>query len=665
VPEHPAWRDGRSRVAIRNVAPEIDGGRFPAKRVVGEQVEVTADIYTDGHDAVGAVVRYRTADSDEWTETWMQGQLNDRWTGSFTVEELGGHVFTVQAWVDHFGTWRRDLVKRDDAGAVTQLDLAAGAQHIAGFADQTAGRDAKRLRELAEQLSDEDASLTSRIEIALDDELEELARRHDPRRFASTYERELDVRVEREAARFSTWYEFFPRSTGPKGQHGTFQTAQDVLPYVAELGFDTVYLPPIHPIGSAHRKGKDNTLDAGPDDVGSPWAIGSPEGGHTAVHPDLGTIEDFDAFVTAAREHGLEVALDVAIQCAPDHPWVAEHPDWFRTRPDGSIQYAENPPKRYQDIYPLDFESDDWESLWRAVRDVFLFWLDHGVRTFRVDNPHTKAFPFWEWCISQVHGQHPDAIFLSEAFTRPKVMYELAKRGFSQGYTYFTWRVHKWELQEYFTELTSPPVVDHFRPSAWPNTPDILPEHLQYGGRPIHVQRLILAATLCANYGLYGPAFELMESRATMPGKEEYAASEKYELKDWDLAAPASLREVIARINRIRLRHPALQQDRTLRFHPTDNDALLAYTKSQREDLVLVVVNLDPHWKQAGMVHLDVQALGLDPDEGYLVHDEFGAAHYLWRGISNYVELDPHTAPAHVFSIRPHVRTERDFPSFA
>ena len=491
--------------------------------------------------------------------------------------------------------------------------------------------------------------------------------RYPDRRLSTTYDKQLLVVVDREKARFGTWYEMFPRSCSAEpGRHGTFADAEERLKYVAGMDFDVIYLPPIHPIGHTHRKGKNNTPRPEPHDPGSPWAIGSEEGGHKAVHPQLGTIEDFEHFVARAGEHGMEVALDLAYQCSPDHPFVKEHPEWFRHRPDGTIQYAENPPKKYEDIYPLDFETETWPELWEELKSIVLFWIGHGVRIFRVDNPHTKPFRFWEWLIEAVKAEHPDVIFLAEAFTRPKVMYRLAKLGFTQSYTYFAWRTAKWELEQYFTELTKSGVAQFFRPNLWPNTPDILTEQLQTGGRPAFMQRLVLAATLGASYGIYGPAFELQESQPLEEGSEEYLDSEKYEIRDWELERPESLADFIGRVNRIRKENPALQSDRSLCFHRIDNDELIAYSKctEDRANVVLTVVNLNPRLTQEGWLELDLDPIGVDPDQSFQVHDLLTEARHVWQGSRNFVRLDPSVFPAHVFRIRARVRTEHDFESF-
>ncbi len=657
------------RVIIADVTPQVVGGRFPAKRVVGEPVVVEADVLTDGHDRVAAVVRHRPVGTSAWTDVPMVPLGHDRFAATFVIDELGRHEFVVQGWVDHVVTWRSDLVKRLAAESATSVDLVIGADLLDDMAaaDELDAADAAALSEAAGVLRDEDRPLDDRADAALDEDLAALVARVDPRRNATTLDAPLPLQVDRARARTSTWYEVFPRSTSLEpGRHGTLRDVEGWLPYIADMGFDVLYLPPIHPIGETARKGPNNAEVAGPDDVGSPWAIGSADGGHRAIHPELGTFDDFDHLQEACAEHGLELAMDIAFQCSPDHPYVSEHPEWFRHRPDGTIQYAENPPKKYQDIVPFDFECEAYESLWAELRDVILFWVERGVRIFRVDNPHTKALPFWEWCIDQVLQQAPDAIFLAEAFTRPKLMYALAQRGFTQSYTYFAWRHRKWEIEQYWNELTSEPVVDFFRPNAWPNTPDILTEYLQYNGRPAFIQRLVLAATLCASYGIYGPTFELQEHAAREPGSEEYLDSEKYQVREWDVDQDHSLRDLIALVNRIRREHPALQQDRTLQFHHVDNEELVAYSKTSDdgEDVVLVIANLDPHGTRVGTVWLDLEALGVQPDEQFQVHDLLSGSRYLWHGAANYVEIDPQGLPAHVFAIRRHQRTEHDFDYF-
>jgi len=561
----------------------VDCGRFPVKRVVGEEVLVEADVFTDGHDAVVAEILYRKQGSTQWHSAPMTFMHNDHWAASFTVEEMGRYEYTVRGWVDHYLTWQRDLEKRKAAKADQPIDYQIG-----------------------EEMKKKERAIVQ-------------------------YERVLQVLVDPPNARFSTWYEMFPRSFG--GLRGMVA----MLPYVDEMGFDVLYLPPIHPVGVTARKGKNNAVTGEPGDVGSPWAIGAKEGGHKAIHPELGSFDDFEFLVKEARKRNIRIALDIAFQASPDHPYVKEHPEWFRWRPDGTVQYAENPPKKYQDIYPFEFTE---KSLWEELKSVFEFWVSHGVTVFRVDNPHTKPFAFWEWCIGELKKNHPDLVFLSEAFTRPRIMHRLAKAGFTQSYTYFTWRNHKQELTEYFTELTQQSGREYFRPNVWPNTPDILHEALQTGGRPAFIARIVLAATLAANYGIYGPAYELMENTPREPGSEEYLNSEKYEVKKWDLSRPDSLRELIGRLNRIRKLHPDLQQDWNLRFHPVDNDQLIAYSKGD----ILVVVNLDYRLPQSGWV--DYGAGG-----AYEVHDLLGGGRYTWQTGGNYVMLNPQTLPAHVFHV--------------
>lgn len=660
----PRAADGRRRAVIEGVQPEIDGGRFPIKRTVGETVVVEADIFTDGHDALACRLLHRAPSAADWTEVPMASLGNDRWRAEFPVAEIGTHLYTLKAWVDPFAGWSEGLFKKLEAGRLEEADLLAGAALLEGAAGRASGHDAQRLRALAERLRS-DGSLEERAGLALAPEAAALAGAYPDRSLETGYPRTLSVRVDREKARFSAWYEMFPRSASREpGRHGTFRDVIARLPYVAGMGFDVLYLPPIHPIGRTHRKGPNNALKAGSADPGSPWAIGGPEGGHKAVHPELGTLEDFDALVAAAGRHGLEIALDVAFQCSPDHPYLREHPEWFRKRPDGSIQYAENPPKKYEDIVPFDFECADWRGLWEELKSVFLFWARRGVRIFRVDNPHTKPFAFWEWVIPEVQRAHPETIFLSEAFTRPKVMYRLAKLGFTQSYNYFPWRNTAWDLAQYFTEITRPPVRDFFRASLWPNTPDILTEFHQFGGPPAFRVRLVLAATLGASYGIYGPAFELCEARAREPGSEEYLDSEKYQLRSWDIGRADSLSGLIARVNRIRRENPALQSDRSLRFHPVDNGQLLCYSKADGDNVILTAVNTDPRYVQSGWLELSPGELGLPEDAPFQAHDLLTGARYLWQGRRHFIQLDPHTAPAHILRLRRRARSERDFDYF-
>jgi starch synthase (maltosyl-transferring) len=654
--------DGRRRAVIENVKPCVDDGRFPIKRVVGETVTVEADAFTDGHDALRCVVCYRHVDDPGWREVEMRPLVNDRWRGSFTVDRLGRWQYILTAWVDRFHTWRRDLARRTDPDDVL-LALRVGAQILDEAADRADATDGKRLSAAAGNLRDATDAAAGRA-AALDEVLDTLVSRYPDRRFETRYDRELGVVVDTALARCGAWYELFPRSvSAAPGHHGTLHELTARLPDIAAMGFDVLYLPPIHPIGRVRRKGPNNSLVAVDTDPGSPWAIGAREGGHTAIHPELGTLDDFDALVARAGELGLSVALDIAFQCAPDHPWVTERPQWFRTRPDGSVQYAENPPKKYEDIYPFDFESEDWEALHRELTGVVRFWADHGVRVFRVDNPHTKAFTLWERLIAEVKAACPEAIFLAEAFTRPRVMHRLAKIGFTQSYTYFAWRNTKWELTEYFEELSGHESREYFRPNLWPNTPDILTEYLQFGGRAAFMTRVLLAATLGASYGIYGPAYELMEDRPREPGSEEYLDSEKYQVRRWDRERADSLRPFIASLNRIRRENPALQGDWSLRFLDVDNDQLIAYCKmtDDRANVVVVVANLDPHNAHEGWLTLPLEELGIDPQSAYRMHDLLGGGNFLWRGPRNFVRLDPAGTAGHVFRVRRHVRTERDF----
>jgi starch synthase (maltosyl-transferring) len=657
--------EGRRRVIIEGVTPQVDGGRFAAKRTVGDQVRVEADIFTDGHDAVAAILLARREGFEEWTEIPMQPLVNDRWFATFRVGELGRYGFKVQGWVDHFETWRRDLLKRIAAETDTGVDYLIGAQLIEGAAQRATGADHTWLCDRAAVLRSGKSPVALRTH-ATDPMLHELASRYPDRQLATESDKELAIVVDPVRARFSSWYEFFPRSAGRPGTHGTFAECEKRLSYAAEMGFNVVYMPPVHPIGRTFRKGRNNAPQAEPGDCGSPWAIGADEGGHKAILPQLGTVEDFKRLVATARSLDLLVALDIAFQAAPDHPYVKEHEGWFRKRPDGTIQYAENPPKKYQDIYPFDFESQDWQAMWEELKSVFLYWIDLGVTIFRVDNPHTKAFPFWEWLIGEIKRDHPEVFFLAEAFTRPKIMYRLAKLGFGQSYTYFPWRNAKQEITAYLTELTQTPVREFFRANQWPNTPDILTEFLQMGGRAAFVIRLLLASTLGANYGIYGPAFELLENRPVRHGSEEYLNSEKYEIRHWDLERPESLRVLIARVNRIRNDNAALQNDWSLRFHVSENDQLLCYSKesADRSNLILTVVNLDPYHTQTGFVTLPLGEFEIPEDRGFEAEDLLSGERYLWHGPRNYIELNPDSRSGHILRIHRRLKVETDFEYF-
>jgi starch synthase (maltosyl-transferring) len=642
--------DGLRRVVIESVTPSVDGGRFSIKRCAGDTIVVEADVFADGHDQLRAVLLHRKRGERRWNEVEMAFLNNDRWRGQFAVPEVGTYEYSIAGWADHFASWRHDL-ERWTADADIAISLAVGAEIITAAAGRAQGEDARRLKARAAELA-ADTTLKARREKGLEREFGALVARYPDRSRETVFGPVLAVTVDPPLARFSAWYELFPRATAAKN-HGTFKDCEARLDYVANLGFDVLYFPPIHPIGVTRRKGPNNSTTARPGDPGSPWAIGSKEGGHKAIHPQLGTEEDFKRLLRAARARGIEIALDIAYQCSPDHPYVTEHPEWFRHRPDGSVQYAENPPKKYEDIYPFNFETDAWQALWAELKSIFDHWIAVGVRVFRVDNPHTKPFAMWEWMISELKTAHPDVIFLSEAFTRPKIMHRLAKLGYTHSYTYFAWRNTKAELTEYFTELTRSPSREYFRPNVWPNTPDILTAQLQTGGRPAFMTRFVLASTLSGNYGIYGPAFELLEHEPREPGSEEYLHSEKYEIRNWDLARKDSIRDLIGQVNRIRRENPALREDWRLVFHAIDNDQLICYSKSTPDwsNVILVVVNIDPRYRQSGWVDLALPELGLAPGLPFQAHDLLTGARYTWRGSRNYVELDPQRMPAHILRL--------------
>ena len=679
--------DGRCRVVIEDVTPQLDGGRFAVRRVAGDTLGVRAVIFADGHDLLAARVLYRHKSESSWRFAPMEARGNDVWNGSFSLDQLGEWRFTVMGWIDHFESWAADLRKRIAAQAdgnrgggagVGSSDIAlalcSGALLLREGAARANDADASALTEAAQLLESRAQTSAWLNAYPLSEEIHRLMASYPDLRHATRFDLELPLRVDCERACFSAWYEMFPRSASPvPGRHGTFADVERQLPEIAAMGFDILYLPPIHPIGRSYRKGPDNSISAPSGAPGSPWAIGDAEaldvrpngelckkgcGGHKAIHPELGTFADFDRLVEAARAHGIDVALDIAFQCSPDHPWVREHPDWFVIRPDGSIQYAENPPKKYQDIYPLNFESPDWQALWQELYSVFEFWIEHGVSIFRVDNPHTKALPFWEWCLGELSKRYPGTIYLAEAFTRPHVMYGLAKRGFTQSYTYFTWRNTKGELEEYLNEIIKPPVSDFFRPNFWPNTTDILHKALQEGGHPAFMLRLILAATLSSNYGIYGPAYELAENAPARPavGKtesEEYLNSEKYEIRQRDRNGPGSLVPLISAVNRIRRENRALQANQSLHFHSIDNPNLICYSKTtpEFENRILTIVNLDARYQQSGWTSLDLDALRLGSTDTFVVEDLLNGERYQWTGRRNYVVLQPGVKPAHIFRI--------------
>jgi starch synthase (maltosyl-transferring) len=646
----------RGHVVVEDVRPQIDCGAHRAKAVIGDLYEVTADIFRDGPAALMAVIKYRGPGDTKWSESPMLQLEDDRWGGSFRPDRIGRWSYTVEAWTDAFGTWRRDFVKRVEAAQDVDIELEEGLHLIEARLKAAGARDSKVLKAAIEIARSSPKGATGptdpRAVAILAEEVAQIMTRVSERKGSTVAKPVLELTVDRERARFGAWYELFPRSSATGTKHGTFQTARKELARIADMGFDVVYLPPIHPIGKRFRKGRNNTLDAAPSDVGSPWAIGSAEGGHTEVNPQLGTLKDFDDFVAEADRLGLEIALDFAIQSSPDHPWVTEHPEWFNHRPDGSIRYAENPPKKYQDIYPINFDTEDKAGLWNELRSVLDHWIDHGVKIFRVDNPHTKSFSFWEWVIDDIQTRHPDVILLAEAFTRPKVMKKLAKLGFTQSYTYFTWRNTKHDLMEYMLELTQTEMAHYFRPNFFVNTPDILHEYLQTGGPPAFKVRLLLAALLSPSYGVYS-GYELYENVPVKWGSEEYLNSEKFELRPREWSRTDSLAPYMTKINDIRRKHPALHELTNISFHQVDKDSLIAFSKtSPGEDPILVIANLNPfHWEE-GTVHLDATALGIDPWTAFEVHDLITDTTFMWNGPDNYIRLDPYDEPAHVFRVR-------------
>lgn len=664
----PANLSGQSRVVIERVSPELDGGRFPIKAVPGDVIAVEADIFADGHDYLSAVLLYKHSDDASWSETAMTLLTNDRWGASFIVEKQGRYLYTIEGWADHPGSWQHEIHLKVADGQRITSELLAGAKYVDGMLVRAGGTladgkkksskkvvaeestDVKALREMAALFRDENR-YDEAVSVAESDQFTFYANRYPERQHVVRYEHELGIEVDRARAGFSTWYCLFPRSASKEeGRHGTFKDVEALLPRISGMGFDVLYLPPIHPIGTTHRKGKNNSVTCQPGEPGVPYGIGSPEGGHDSIHPELGTVEDFKHLIAIAANYGMEVAMDLAIQCSPDHPWATEHPEWFKKRPDGTIQYAENPPKKYQDIYPIYFETDDWRSLWEELKRVLLVWGSWGVRIVRVDNPHTKPFGFWEWVIAEVKREYPDMIFLSEAFTKPKVMQELAKRGFAHSYTYYTWRNSKAELQEYLTELTQTDMKYYFRPNFWPTTHDINPPSLHSGHEPQFLIRYFLAATLSSNYGIYGPSFELME-HVPFPNKEEYLNSEKYEIRFWDWNKTNKLTYLITLVNRIRHENAAMQRTNNLTFCNVSDDSIMAYTKTAGDNRLLIVVNTDAYNRRAAMVQVPIWKLGIDPEQSYAVHDLLTEAYYTWKGEWNYVELDPFVLPMHLFRI--------------
>jgi len=651
----PLPANGRCRAVIDKVLPAVDCGAFAVRRVIGDSIVVTAHVIADGHDHLAVFLRHRKCGARDWVTTRMRELGNDEFNATLKPEHIGLYEYDVVALVDAFASWRAGFARKADDGQDLSVELVIGAQLVAAAAARAQGEDAAKLQAWSGFLADAARDFSQRVQLARGHELAAVMSAWPDWSLATEMPQPFLLSLERRVAAFGAWYEFFPRSCANDGvRHGTFRDAMQRLPEIARMGFDIIYLPPIHPIGRVFRKGRNNALVAGEHDVGSPWAIGSEEGGHKAIHPQLGTMDDFKAFIEEAARHGLEVALDIAFQCAPDHPYVKEHPQWFKWRPDGTVQYAENPPKKYQDILPFDFECEDWKALWTELKSVFEFWIAAGVKIFRVDNPHTKPMEFWRWCFRDIKERHPEVITLSEAFTRPKRRYRLAKANFTQGYTYFTWRNSPAALREYLTELTQSEVRDYFWPNFWPNTPDILHADLQDGNRATFIGRYVLAATLSSNVGIYGPAYETLD-REPYPGKEEYNNNEKYQLKAWHWDCPGNIKDEIARVNRIRRENAALQSTWNLRFLETENPYVLAYLKQSADgsNRILVIVNMDWHWTQSGFVHLPTATIGLGPDSEYAVEDLFDPARpiYRWRGARNFFKLDPLKSPAHILRV--------------
>lgn len=649
---------GKSRVIIENVQPLVDGGLYPAKRTIGETVEVFASIFGDGHDHIRASLLFKKEGSKKWNTIELQPTFNDDWKASFNVDEQGKYIFTIHAWIDHFDTWYDGFKKKAAAKVDVKVELMEGINFLKTLAEKARLSDVQgkaNLLNLATKLENTSNHQTA-IDLVLSDSFAQIVKDYPLKENETIFDKELEVIVESRKTNFSSWYEFFPRSSSLEaGRHGTFQDCAKLLPRISAMGFDVLYFPPIHPIGKLNRKGKNNNVRAQKGEPGSPWAIGSDEGGHKSILPALGTIEDFKKLVIDSKNLGIDIALDIAFQCAPDHPYVKEHPDWFKQRPDGSIQYAENPPKKYQDIYPFNFESDDWKNLWEELKSVFLFWMEHGVTIFRVDNPHTKPIPFWGWVITEVHKVNPDIIFLSEAFTRPRVMASLAKVGFTQGYTYFTWRVSKQEIIEYMNDLVYGASRNYFRPNFWPNTPDILPYHLQNQGENSFIFRYALAATLSSNFGVYGPSYEFYEN-TPMEGKEEYFNSEKYEVRHYDWKKTNRMTDIMTLLNKARKENEALQSTWNIQFCPIENNQLIAYLKATDDlsNIILVIVNLDPNGKQSGYVQLPKDRLKIGEKINIKLHDLITDEYYTWTQDWNFVELSPGKMPFHLLRLEIH-----------
>ncbi len=653
-----------SSIIIEHVNPELNSGLYPIKREVGDRLDVTADIFKEGHDLIGAVLRYKKTKDPEWQEIPMHHIDNDQWGGSVELTDNTRYLYTIGAYVRTFASWREELEKKHGAQDDLSSELLEGQVQLQAAMTHCPHEVHTRLKEWLTKWTSQQ-SQEAIVTIALNEELASFMDRHEARHAWALYPRELEIVVDRVRARYGAWYEIFPRSQGTEpGKGTTFKECETRLPYIRDMGFDVLYLTPIHPIGTTNRKGPNNSLTSGPNDPGSPYAIGSKHGGYDAIEPSLGTLEDFDRFEKAVRKHGMELALDFAINASPDHPYVRSHPEWFKQRPDGTIKYAENPPKKYEDIYALDFYCEDWRGIWEELKRVILFWVGHGVKIFRVDNPHTKPVSFWAWLIREVQHQHPDVIFLAEAFTKPKMMRVLAKAGYTQSYTYFTWRNFKQEMTEYLEELTQSEMKEYFRPNFFTCTPDILPEILQQGGPPAFKFRVVLAATLSPTYGIYS-SYELCENRA-LPGKEEYFDSEKYEIKVWDWDRPGNIRDYITRLNQIRKDNPALHDFENLRFYQTDNDHIILYGKSTADTTnnLLIAVNMNPYQTQEALLHIPIEEFDISEDETYQLHELLAGTYHMVKGSSYTIRLDPQETPAAIFAVRRWRRKEQDFDYF-
>lgn len=640
----------QKRVVIDRVSPQLNGGKFPIKRVVGQMVQVSADVLVDGHDLIEASILYKHEKESKWKEIRMYPTYNDEWIGSFTILKQGLYSYKVQGWVDYALNWQHGILRKIDDHQKVNSELLEGITYLEGIRSKVTVTEKKYLRSLENLFGDENSYDLAIVE-AKSEKLRNIFRKY-PIKFLANSSESYSIYVDRLKAEFSTWYEFFPRSSSTKmNTHGTFKNCENLLPRVAKMGFDTLYFPPIHPIGEVNRKGKNNTISASKNDVGSCWGIGSSYGGHKAIHPELGTLDDFKGLIKKAKKLGIEVAMDYALQTAPDHPWVKSNPDWFKWRPDGTVQYAENPPKKYQDILPMYFETNDYKNLWNECLDVLFYWIDCGINIFRVDNPHTKPFYFWNWIIAEVKKKFPDVLFLAEAFTRPKIMEQLAKNGYTQSYTYFTWRDNKHELIEYMEELTKTDQREYMRPNFWPNTPDINPFHLQGANESKYIQRYALAATLSSNTGIYGPVFEYMISDA-LEGKEEYLNSEKFQICHYDWTVENWLINIITKINETRGAQEALQQTKNIKFCQVENDNLIAFYKwnDDRTNEILVVISLDPNNAQQGQVQLPMEDLGIDQGQEIKINDIIPNHSYTWNQEWNFIELHP-KMPFHIFKI--------------